>query len=368
MTEKLQNAQPAAEQHKHGFRPLSGLIERIRGGRERSRTLSLLGSSLRSGVDGGAQFEEALAAFKGLPSQDKDKALSGAAEMFSPYSSFTFESEQKTASMTTLSVFVAEAAALMNGCEIRSRAGLIRELKALSKDDALYDHGSNEHAGAKLAAAVALWELGYMEYPFWEDRLSCPATRDFTIAKMLEMPQYGEYKEHGWHLLQKNLTSDLAMWIALSGSPKKADFLTSMLLDNDTRTVVAALEGAIYLHPLPADFLDMAAEAAGRSAELRVKAGYFISAAKARPYIELPGDNQYSASSHLIVLYMEGMRHLAPLLSGVVLEEMRDVYHDPPGASDEAKEAERAKAAVVILQLHMAGIRTDGFIFKKTDG
>lgn len=372
---KVQDDQPVSGGSEPKMRTggFAGLLERIRGSRERSRVVSLLESSLARENAGGPEFKASLEAFARLSPQDKDRALCEAAALYRNYSSFPFESEHRTASITTLSVFVAEAAALMpknqsGEPETSARAGLIRTLAGISRDDSFYKHADKEHSEAKLAAAVALWELGYMDYGFWEDRLRLEATRDFTITRMLEMPQTGMFKEHGWHLLRKGLDTPLAVSIASSASPAKIDFLTSMMLDTDAKVVVSALEGAIYLRPLPPEFLDMAAEAAGRSGELRVKASYFISAAQALPFLESAGDTQYRAASHLVMLYCQGMRHLGPLLQDVVFPEMRDQHDDPAGASDEERDAGRNRAAGVIFQLHMAGIRTEGFIFNITEG
>ncbi len=351
----------------------AGLIERIRDGRERSRAVSLLSSSLSREDAGGPEFKEALEAFGRLSSQSKDRALSEAAALYRDYSSFPFESEHKTASLTTLSVFVAEAAAQLtagrpDGSAVSARSGLLRSLVGISRDDSFYKADNAAHAKAKLAAAVALWELGYMECGFWEDRLRVDATRDFTITKMLEMPETTDFKEHGWHLLRKNLDTPLAISIASCASPARIDFLTSMMLDSDTKVVVSAMEGAAYLYPIPPEFLDMAAEAAGRSGELNCKARFFIAAAQARPLLEAAGDTQFMAALTLTELYLRGMRHLGPLLQDVVFPEMRDQHDDPAGGTDAARDENRNKAAGVIFQLHMAGIRTEGFIFNITEG
>ena len=206
-------------ERKRGTGPFTGLVEKIRGGRERSRTLSMLGASLRRGGEGGPEFEAALAQFKELSDEDRGRVLGEVAELFIPHSSFTFETPEKVAAVTVLSVFVAEAAAAMPKDQLwdagaGSRKGLVRALTAISRDDSFCRENDPAHASAKLAAAVALWELGYTDHPFWEDRLRSPATRDFTITKMLEMPETTDFKEHGWHLLRKNLDTPLAISIA----------------------------------------------------------------------------------------------------------------------------------------------------------
>ncbi len=352
---------------------ISGLIERIRDGRERSRAVSLLGSSLSREGAGGPEFKEALEAFGRLSPESKDRALDSAAALYRNYSSFPFESEHKTASVTTLSVFVAEAAAQLtagraSASDISARSVLLRSLVGISRDDSFYKADNPAHAGAKLAAAVALWELGYMDCGFWADRLRVDATRDFTINRMLEMPETTDFKEHGWNLLRENLDSRLAVAIASCQSPARVDFLTSMMVDPDAKVVLSAMEGAIYLRPLPPEFLDMAAEAAGRSGELNCKARFFIAAAQARPLLEAAGDVQYMAASTLVELYMRGMRHIGPILEQEVFPEMRDQHDDPAGSTEEERAASRSKAAGVIFQLHAAGIRTEGFIFNLIEG
>lgn len=361
------------QEEKRRRAPFAGLIERIRSSRQASEAVSLLESSMKAGGAGGNSFEESLSIFGSLGPAGREKVLSKAAGMFKPYSSFAFESLQKVAALTTLSVFIAEAAALLprdgeGAPQTSSRVELVRNLKALASDSSFYRSTDTAHSGAKLAAAVGLWELGCMEYGTWEEFLREPATRMFTIAKMLEMPDTGDFSVHGWHLLMKNLDTALAMDIAVSGSQKGADFLCSMMLDERKEVALSAMEGAVYLRPIPPEFLDMAREISARSPEFRTKASYFLSAADCIPYLESADDLQFRAALHLLALYREGMAHLRPLLEGEVAREMGDLVHEPAGASEGERAAQQQKALEVLFQMHLSGLRTQGFTFNIEEG
>jgi hypothetical protein len=350
-------------------RLFSSLIERLRNGRESSRAFSLLESSLGKGGAGGGDFEDALSQYSCLGPQGKEKVLGQAAGLFDRYSSFTFDSPQKVAAMTTLSVFIAEAAAALprdakGAAATASRDALAGGLKALALDSTLYDHHDQAHAAAKLAAASGLWELGCMESGLWESLLAGPATRGFTIMKMLDMPVPEEFEGHGWQLLRDNLDTALAADIASSASARKADFLASMMLEPEGRVSLSALEGAIYLRPLPPEFLDMARELSARAPEFRTKASYFLSAAGALPHLESADDTQFQASMHLIRLYSEGMAHIGPLLEREVAGEMADIFREPAGAGEGEREVQRQNALMVLYQMHLRGLRTEGFKFK----
>ncbi|MFN7991539.1 MAG: hypothetical protein U0R44_05255 [Candidatus Micrarchaeia archaeon] len=354
---------PQAEERKTEFGSRSGLIDGIRGHFRRSRVKTMLESAIGSGDPEAKDFDDAMKAFSGLPPKDKEKIMLKIGRQIERCSWMTFESEQKQGLATAIAVFLAESAKQLGGVDLSGEPfrKVMRELKDIVEDGSLYHENDPAHRAVKLACTAALWEMGYGNSPFWEARIRDPATRDYTIRQLLEMPIVEDFKEHGWHLLRENL-KDAALPVAFSASPAKIDFYTSMLTDRNHDILAMALAGAIYLNPVPAEFIDIAKDISRLSPKLEAFAECFIAAAQLKPLLSSADDRQFIAASQLVALYARGMPHL-DLLMRMIGSEMKDVFTDPGGRDDQERAAQQEKAVAVLAQLHMAGIDTPGFTF-----
>ncbi len=362
-----QGTQVLAEKSAKGFSPFRAISEGLRRRREHAETEALLDSCIRKGLGGGEDFKTALERFGGIGPRRQQKMLARVGRLMEDYSSCEFASERNSSALTVLSVFAAEAGALMpkdaDGTpSLRKRGRLVGNLRAVLEQEEGFVPTNPVHANAKLAAAVALWEFGQRELPYWGAQLKFPMVRDFIVSKMLEDTGAGSFEGSGWDRLRKNLDTSLALSIAFNVSQRKYDFIASMMLDQDQSVVARALEAATYLNPLPAEFLDMAADAAARSEELNDCASCFISVVRMRPLLDAADDAQFLAAMHLLALYRDGFGHLGPLLVIAGLE-MKDVYMDPSGETTETKALQQGKAAEVLRQMHASGITVPGVNF-----
>ncbi len=350
-----------------GFHPFRAMAEGLRRRREHAEAESLLRSCVEKGIGGGEDFKGALERFKGAGPQRQGRILEAVGRMLSEYSEYEFASERNIAAVTTLTVFATEAAALMpkqaDGTPAFGDQSLLKgRLGQILATQESYVPVDPLHANAKLAAAVALWEFGQRELKALIPYMRLPVVGDFVISQMLNDTGAADFSGSGWYLLRGQIDTPLALAIASSRNPKRYDFVASMMLDENPNVASRALEAAVYLNPLPAEFLEMAAELAGRSEELNYKANCFISVVRIRPLLEAADDAQFFAATQLLMLYREGMGHLGPMLVGVGME-MKDVFITPGGQTAEEQELQRAKAGDVLRQMHASGIPLPGVNF-----
>ncbi len=240
---------------KRGFRPFSAISESLQGRRARLDAVSLLESAVRHGDQ--EAYGEAVGAFIALPAKQREKMLLEAQKLVAAASIRTFESPERTGEITALAIFFRDAAKMLPVDEEGEKlTGPYSDAIGAFIKVANAKRSSNGSRilqdTAALACTEALWALDYGGSQFWSERLSDYATRDFAIKSLLEMPETADFNDHGWSLLKKEL-GPLAVGIARSPSPQKADFLRLMLADSDPAVMEAAVKSVMFLMPAPDD-------------------------------------------------------------------------------------------------------------------
>ncbi|MCI0504038.1 hypothetical protein L0Y65_04975 [Candidatus Micrarchaeota archaeon] len=343
-------AGPAGDKRR-GFHPFASMAEGIRNARAKRSAIELFDSAMRFGEKEG--IDEALASFAALAPKQREGALIYLQDSLRSCSDLPFENECKTRRVTVIAkLFEGAAKTLPVDSEgeriVSPYHDAILMLKNVVENDDLRISGKGEHAGAMLACVKALWELEYGNLKFWDARTRDSATSAYAITKLLEMPDCGEFGEHGWSLLRDNLDA-LGISIAATGSPKAVPFFRSMLMDGDKSVVNAALKGALYLEPVPAEFFDMAGDIA-KIPGLEGPASDFIAAGHFKMILEPESENGLMAMRQLAYMHFGGMEHLAPMLATVG----REIMHSALASNGD--EAKRIKKIEALLHLGAAGI------------
>jgi hypothetical protein len=124
----------------------------------------------------------------------------------------------------------------------------------------------------------------------------------------------------------------------------------------------AALQGVLYLDPIPKDMLDTISNIPSNDEDLSEKIAGFREVALHCKMLDMPDERQFFAAQALIGLYMNGMSHLELKLKEVGAD-MVDVLKDPAGNSPDEKAAQQQAAMGVIAQLGLLGINIEGVNF-----
>jgi hypothetical protein len=177
------------------------------------------------------------------------------------------------------------------------------------------------------------------------------------------MPVQDDFGEHGWFLLRKHLPR-LSYDIAQSASPSKKGFFISMLLDDDRVVLKAALEGAVYLEPVPEEILDIVS-GVSKMEGMASHAALFELVVQEKKMLDEAGDVQFRAAHRLITAYRGGAMHLKRLLDQTGLE-MLSVVAEPGGSTEEEKAAQQQGALEAIAELSMSGISLPGVRLRNT--
>ncbi len=180
------------------------------------------------------------------------------------------------------------------------------------------------------------------------------ATRDYTITKLLEMPDSGDMTEHGWYLLRGNIDA-LGSSIARSPSPKKEDFFRSMLMDGDISVVKSALKAAICLERTPPDYYGIAGELSQING-LESLAQNFTMIGRFKEQLAGAGDDRLNAAKHLAVFYADGAKNLGDLLEKTAREMADEALHSNAGSQDHLK---RLDALVTLASAGIASYSYD---------
>ncbi|MEW6036102.1 MAG: hypothetical protein AB1529_05805 [Candidatus Micrarchaeota archaeon] len=316
--QKMQCASLAQEKgEKKRWRPFSGLVEGLRTRKARRKAISLAESAIRSGE--AEDLSDALESYSALPDKRKAETLLYLQKRLKSASSFTYESPQKVRTLTVIADFFAEAAKSLpkdaEGALITAPySRTISLLKGAVEKKDLYKSGDETHAQAVLSSVKALWELEYGYIPFWEERLSDPDSRKFTIRKMLGMEPAEKFEDHGWYFLMRNIDT-LAVDIGQSDSPAKHGFFLSMLAGSEPAVIRAALRGAAYLDS-DGELRDMAKELLAIDA-LSEAAGEFLLVCDLKDRLSKDGADRYGAALGLADLYANGAKHLKPMLDNM---------------------------------------------------
>ncbi|MFH0884490.1 MAG: hypothetical protein V1861_02160 [Candidatus Micrarchaeota archaeon] len=336
---KLTGHNETVQEKKRGFRPFAAMAEGLRMRKARRGTLEALETAMRFFGESEC-FGEAVSSFTALPKEQKERVLLEMQKSLKSVSYLPFEDEHKTRCVATIGEFFAKAAVLLpvdsEGERITAPyKETVRILKEIVERDELRRSGNPSHSRAILACAKALWELEYGNFSFWEGRALDSATRDYTITKLLEMPDTSDITEHGWFLLRKHL-AELGTFIAKNPSPKKEDFFRSMLMDGDKSVVASALKCAVCMEQIPSDYYGIAGDLS-KIPGLESAAQNFTMAGRFKEQLAGAGEDRLVAAKRLAVFYADGMVNLEELLDRTAREMVQEALYAVPGSQDRLK-------------------------------
>ncbi|MDD5171591.1 MAG: hypothetical protein PHF60_00990 [Candidatus ainarchaeum sp.] len=240
-----------------------GMFEGLRKRKEAKRVLSLVTSAIsQPNGQSAASLKEATEIFKTLEVEYQDKALLKIKTLLESSTNYPFENGNPR-KLHIISDFLTAIAPSLPKDESGNLARGPQEslIPLLANVADYYDPEGKckEHPEVVLACTQALWGLEYGFYDFWKTQATNPVTQEFVVTQMLEMPHVEgqDPKAHGWYLLKDTL-AQIAPALAASSSPKKIEFLDSIMEDKDPTIMklVAGLRVPMSMDDIPKKLLD----------------------------------------------------------------------------------------------------------------
>lgn len=334
---------------RRGFHPFATMAEGLRMRRARRNTLDAVDAAARFGER--ESLDSAFATYAALPAAHKERVLLDLQRSLKLISYCPFEDAQKTARLSAIADFFSKAATLLPVDAEGERVtapykDAIRMLRDIVEREEFRNGSSSSHSDAILACSQALWELEYGNFGFWESRVRDPATRDYVITKLLEMPEAEDVTESGWYLLRNHL-DEIGPAIAASASAKRDEFFASMFMDGDMKVAASAMRAAVCLESTPGELYGIAGELS-QVPGMEGIAQSFTMIGRFKEQLSGVGEDRLLAAKHLAVYYADGMKNLQGLLEKTSREITAGVLEAEPHSQDHLKGLE--------VLVHMAAV------------
>lgn len=337
---RIHGPEAASSGNKENSSPKPGFWARWKERRRPGTVIKLLQNAMtfqngRSAV----KFDEAVSIFKELAPEQREKPLDMVWNRLADLSEVPFENDFKAHGIHVLADFLRDT----SDCLPRDEKGQIAEpykelMVYLKKVVEARDPDGNHknHTAVRIGCVYALNELGYGDRRFWQERIMDPVTQGVAILCMLKMPPQEKPEEHGWHLLKENLDK-MGIAIASHPSPKKIDFLSSLVAEDDTKSVRQGFRIAVYLGNGREHFKHIAAEMLLEESkkEFWPSAKEFIRIAGTLEKLE-KGEERQKAVAKLLDQWKSGGEHLVGILNRVYSQMEKAVVEGEPEAQLDA--------------------------------